>query len=178
MLEMSPNIFAALTLLHRDAQETRGQPQARMQRKLEGYRRILRQGYSLEEIRALLRLMEYLLRLPAELTRPTFEAMKQIESEEIGMTLATSFEEIGREDGRVEGRAEGQQELVLRQLTRKLGSLPEEVTARITALESATMLLPADVLLDFATQDDLRAWLDQAPGASPARADGAPDQAE
>jgi len=174
MLEAGPNIFAALTLLHRDAQETRGQPQARMQRKLEGYRRILRQGYTLEELRALLRLMEYLLRLPLELRRPTFEAMKQIESEEVGMTLVTSFEEIGREDGRVEG----QQELVLRQLTRKLGPLPEEVTARITALESATMLLLADALLDFATQDDLRAWLDQAPGAPPTNAAEAPDHAE
>ncbi|MFP4440273.1 MAG: DUF4351 domain-containing protein [Chloroflexaceae bacterium] len=101
------------------------------------------------------------------------------------MTLVTSFEEIGREDGRVEGRVEGraegrvegQQELVLRLLTRKLGPLPAEVTARIAALDSTTMLLLADALLDFATQDDLRAWLNRAPGASPANAAGAPDQA-
>jgi hypothetical protein len=165
MLEASPNIFATLTLLHRDAQETHGQPQARMQRKLDGYRRILRQGYTLEEIRALLRLMEYLLRLSTELTRPTVAAMKQIEREEVGMTLVTSFEAIGRED------------VVLRLLTRKLGPLPEEVTARIAALDSATMLLLADALLDFATQDDLRAWLDQLPGASPTNAAGAADQA-
>jgi flagellar biosynthesis/type III secretory pathway protein FliH len=111
--------------------------------------------------------------------------MKQIEREEVGMTLVTSFEEIGREDGRTEGRAEGrvegrmegQQELVLRLLTRKLGPLSAEVTARIAALESATMLLLADALLDFATQDDLRAWLDQRPGTSSANAAEAPDQA-
>jgi hypothetical protein len=66
---------------------------------------------------------------------------------------------------------------VLRQLTRKLGPLPAEVTARIAALENATMLLLADALLDFATQDDLRAWLDQPPGASSANAADAPDQA-
>ncbi len=170
MLEASPNIFATLTLLHRDAQETRGQPQARMQCKLEGYRRILRQGYSPEEIRALLRLMEYLLRLPAELARPTVDAMKQIESEEVGMTLVTSFEEIGREDER--------EELVLRLLTRKLGPLPEDVTTRIAALDSATMLLLADALLDFTTQEDLRAWLDQLPGAPPADNSAEPDAAE
>ncbi|MFP4437030.1 MAG: DUF4351 domain-containing protein [Chloroflexaceae bacterium] len=99
--------------------------------------------------------------------------MKQIESEAVGMTLVTSFEAIGREDG----RAEGQQELVLRLLTRKLGPLPEEVTARIVALDSATMLLLADALLDFATQDDLRVWLDQLPGVPPTNAAGAPDQA-
>jgi len=174
MLETSPNMFAALTLLHRDAQETRGHPQARMQRKLDGYRRILRQGYTPEEIRALLRLMEYLLRLPTELTRPTVDAMKQIESEEIGMTLVTSFEEIGREDGRVEER----QALVLRQLTRKLGPLPEDVTTRIAALDSATMLLLADALLDFATQTDLHAWLEQ-PQDTPSSAGSAePDQPE
>jgi hypothetical protein len=85
--------------------------------------------------------------------------MKQIEREEVGMALVTSFEAIGREDGRAEGRTEGQQELVLRLLTRKLGPLPAEVPARIAALESATMLLLADALLDFATQEDLRAWL-------------------
>jgi hypothetical protein len=165
MLEASTNIFAALTLLHRDAQETRGNPQARMQRKLEGYRRILRQGYTPEEIRALLRLMEYLLRLPSELTRPTIEAMKQIESEELGMPLVTSFEEIGRTD------------VVLRQLTRKLGPLPEDVTARIAALDTTTILLLADALLDFTTQDDLRAWLDQRPGAPSADNSAEPDEA-
>jgi hypothetical protein len=173
MLEASPHIFAALTLLHRDAQETRGNPQARMQRKLEGYRRILRQGYTPEEIRALLRLMEYLLRLPTELTRPTVAAMKQIEHEEVGMALVTSFEAIGREDGRIEER----QALVLRQLTRRFGPLAEEVSTRITGLDSDTMLLLADALLDFATQDDLRAWLDQPPGASSANAAEASDQA-
>jgi hypothetical protein len=93
------------------------------------------------------------------------------------MALVTSFEAIGREDGRTEGRAEGQQELVLRLLTRKLGPLPAEMTARIAVLESATMLLLADALLDFATQDDLRAWLDQRPGTSSANAADASDQA-
>ncbi len=134
--------------------------------------------------------MEYLLRLPAELTRPTFEAMKQIESEEIGMTLVTSFEEIGREDGRVEGRVEGRAEgraegrieerqaLVLRLLTRKFGPLPEAVSTRITGLDSDTVLMLADALLDFATQAELIAWLDQPPGASPTNAAGAADQAE
>ncbi len=170
MLETSPNIFATLTLLHRDAQETRGRPQARMQCKLDGYRRILRQGYTPEEIRALLRLMEYLLRLPAELSRPTVDAMKQIESEEIGMPLVTSFEEIGREDER--------EALVLRQLTRKLGPLPEDVTTRIAALDSATMLLPADALLNFSSLADLRAWLDQPQDTPPSAGSVEPDQPE
>jgi hypothetical protein len=39
------------------------------------------------------------------------------------------------------------------------------------------MLLLADALLDFATQDDLRARLDQLPGVPPTNAAGAPDQA-
>jgi hypothetical protein len=98
------------------------------------------------------------------------------------MTLVTSFEEIGREDGRAEGRVEGRieerQALVLRQLTRKFGPLPEEVSTRITGLDSDTVLMLVDALLDFATQDDLVAWLDQPPGASPTNAAGAADQAE
>ncbi len=85
------------------------------------------------------------------------------------MTLVTSFEELVRETGR--------EEVVLRQLTHKLGHLLEDVTARIAALDSATMLLPADALLDFTTQEDLRAWLDRSPGAPSSDSSAEPDAA-
>lgn len=167
-LETSTSIFAALTLIHRDAQETRGNPQARMQRKLDRYRRLLRQGHTPEDIRAILRLMEYVLRLPPDLARPTYEAMKQIEIEEVGMTLVTSFEEIGRD--------QGQRDLVGRLLTRKLGSLPEDVSARIASLDTDTVLALADALLDFSTLTDLTTWLAQQPVVPPLRGENGQDQ--
>jgi hypothetical protein len=39
------NLFATLTLIHRDAQETRGRPEERMQRKLMRFRALFRLGY-------------------------------------------------------------------------------------------------------------------------------------
>lgn len=51
-LAATPNLFATLTLLHRDAQATRGNPEERLRRKVARYRALLRQGHRAEDIRA------------------------------------------------------------------------------------------------------------------------------
>jgi predicted transposase YdaD len=63
--------------------------------------------------------------------------------------------------GRVEGRVEERQELILRQLSRKLGLLPESVQAQVLALAPDVLLELSDALLDFGDQADLTAWLAQ-----------------
>ena len=165
VLERTRNPFATLTLLHRDAQETRGKPSERVQRKVLRYRTLLRQGYPASEVRALLRLMEHLLRLDPELARQARDAMRHVEEEELGMTtFVTSFEEIGR----AEGRADERRDLVLRQLARKVGPLAPELQARVAALDPEALLSLSDALLDFATLADLTAWLEQQAHASDA----------
>jgi len=62
--------------------------------------------------------------------------------------------------GRAEGRAEGQRDIVIRQLQRKLGLLPEALLARVEALPSEQFADLGEALLDFAATDDLVAWLD------------------
>jgi hypothetical protein len=57
-----------------------------------------------------------------------------------------------------EGWVEGRQALILRQLGRKLGSLPEAVQGHVVAL-SLSLLELSDALLDFATLSGLTAWL-------------------
>ena len=78
-------------------------------------------------------------------------------------TLITSFEELAREEGRQEGvqegLAKGQRDLVLRQLTHKLGALDEALRVRVASLEPETLLLLSDALFDFVTRADLDAWL-------------------
>ncbi len=74
-------------------------------------------------------------------------------------TLITSFEELAREEGRQEGLAKGQRDLVLRQLTHKLGALDEALRVRVANLEPETLLRLSDALLDFVTRADLDAWL-------------------
>ena len=153
MLAATPNPFAVLTLLHRDAQETRGQPDERLQRKVVRYRALLRQGYNAEDVRRLIRLMEHIMRLTPDLMLVAHQVMRQVEQEELGMdTFITSFEEIGR--------AEGQREIVVRLLARKIGALPEAVQERVSALSAEQVLALGEALLDFSSLADLTAWLD------------------
>ncbi|MFV9507679.1 MAG: Rpn family recombination-promoting nuclease/putative transposase [Oscillochloridaceae bacterium umkhey_bin13] len=152
------NPFAALTLIHRDAQETRSTPQDRLQRKLARFRALLRLGYPLEDLAILLRLMEHILRVAPELQDEARATMKRIEQEETGMTTLVSDIAIISHS---EGRVEGQRDLVVRQLTRKLGALDATITDRVTALTPEVLLDLSEALLDFSAPADLATWLDQ-----------------
>jgi predicted transposase YdaD len=84
------------------------------------------------------------------------------------MRESVIYQEIlqeGRIEGRVEGRDRGRVEegraLVLRQLTRKLGNLTPELTARVNSLSIDRVELLGEALLDFHKLDELIAWLDE-----------------
>lgn len=157
ILETTRNPFATLTLMHRDAQETRGQPAERLRRTVARFRSLFRLGYRAEELRSLIRLMGHLLRLAPELAEEARATMRQVELEETGMnTYVTVFEELGRAEGQ---RAE-RQALVLRQLNRKLGPLDETLASRVGALTPAALLDLSEALLEFTAQTDLISWLD------------------
>jgi hypothetical protein len=51
------------------------------------------------------------------------------------------------------------QELILRQLTRKVGPLPEAVQSRVVALSPDVLLDLSEALLDFSSLNDLTDWL-------------------
>lgn len=61
----------------------------------------------------------------------------------------------------VKGRTEERQELILRQLTRKLGPLPEAVPIWVVALSPDTLLDLSEALLDFSSLSDLTDWLER-----------------
>jgi hypothetical protein len=61
----------------------------------------------------------------------------------------------------VKGRTEERQELILRQLTRNLGPLPETMQSRVVALPPDTLLDLSEALLDFSSLNDLTDWLDR-----------------
>lgn len=152
MLEASANPIATMTLIHRDAQATRNDPDERMRRKVARFRTCLRQGYAAEDLRHLYRLLDQLMRLPPSIDEPARATMHQIEQEERGMTtFVTSFERLAR--------AEAERDMVLRQLRRKLGVLSEPLEAEVAALSSALLVPLSEALLDFTTQADLEVWL-------------------
>jgi Domain of unknown function (DUF4351) len=54
----------------------------------------------------------------------------------------------------------GQQELVLRQLTRRVGDVSVELSVRVKALPLVQLEELGEALLDFSQMGDLVAWLD------------------
>ena len=60
-----------------------------------------------------------------------------------------------------EGRQEGEQSLVLRQLTRRIGTVAPELTAKVTALSLPQLEALGEALLDFSRPADLVNWLDE-----------------
>ena len=74
------------------------------------------------------------------------------------MPYVTSIERMGIEQGRKEGRKEGERSVILRQLTRRVGVVPERLTDRIQDLSIEQLEILAEDLLDFQGLDDLNAW--------------------
>jgi predicted transposase YdaD len=63
-------------------------------------------------------------------------------------------------EGRQEGRQEGERSLVIRQLTRRVGELPQDVLERIENLSLEQLENLGEALLDFTSMNDLQAWLE------------------
>ncbi len=67
--------------------------------------------------------------------------------------------EAGLQEGRQEGRQEGERSLILRQLQRRFGPLPETARSRIDSLTLQQLDSLGDALLDFQSLADLATWL-------------------
>lgn len=65
------------------------------------------------------------------------------------------------QEGREEGREEGERSLVLRQLKRRLGSLPDTIEPTLAQLSVDSLEALGEALLDFSEVDDLTMWLQE-----------------
>jgi predicted transposase/invertase (TIGR01784 family) len=74
------------------------------------------------------------------------------------MRESTMYQSILRE-GEAQGRTAEGRNLVLKQLTRKLGNLSIEQTTRVNALSLDRLEALGEALLDFTSVADLEAWL-------------------
>ncbi|MEC4805109.1 MAG: DUF4351 domain-containing protein [Jaaginema sp. PMC 1080.18] len=89
------------------------------------------------------------------------------------MEIVTSWMERGIEQGREQGREEGREQgieqgreqgtrsLILRQLSRRFGSLSSIQVTAIENLNLTQLEALSEALLDFTTVADLDAWLQQ-----------------
>jgi hypothetical protein len=93
----------------------------------------------------------------------SIELTGQVEAEEELMMVLTQayleWEQQTEQRGRTEGRTEGERSLVLRQLARRVGTLPANVEAQVQALDLPQLEALGEALLDFAGLNDLVGWL-------------------
>ncbi|QLE57405.1 DUF4351 domain-containing protein [Nostoc sp. TCL26-01] len=66
-----------------------------------------------------------------------------------------------REQAKQEGRQEGKQDLILRQLNRRIGKIDVSLIERVQGLSTEQLENLGEALLDFTTVADLDIWLNQ-----------------
>ena len=89
---------------------------------------------------------------------------KELEEEELMMQLSPLFLEKIQEaeaKGKAEGEIKEAQALILRQLTRRIGKISGELLSQVESLPLVQLEELGEALLDFTTQADLAAWLNQ-----------------
>jgi len=67
----------------------------------------------------------------------------------------------GKQEGKQAGKQEGKQELILRLLNRRFGELDTNLIEQIRGLDVSQLEELAEALLEFSSQDELEAWLQQ-----------------
>ncbi len=94
----------------------------------------------------------------ADLSRAEIRAMLGLNLTEEPRAIREAKQE-GREEGREEGRREEAVHLLLRLLTKRFGNIPETTRMTMVALPLSALETLSEVLLDFASLDDLQRWL-------------------
>lgn len=72
--------------------------------------------------------------------------------------------EQAKQEGRQEGRQQGEQDLILRQLNRRIGEINQSLIERIQGLSIEQLENLGEALLDFSNVADLETWFDQQQG--------------
>lgn len=147
------NPFAVVVMAHLTALRLRNKA-ARLDPKVELMRRMTGYGYARREIDALARLVDWIIRLPEQLEPDYMRALETLEQEH-AVTYITTPERVGLRRGRLEGRLEGQVDLLLRQLARRFGEVPEVVTERVRSATAEQLETWSLNILEAATLDEV-----------------------
>ncbi|MBD2203788.1 DUF4351 domain-containing protein [Calothrix sp. FACHB-1219] len=158
-LEASDNPFATVVMAHLKTQQTSKKPGERKTWKFSLIRRLYEQGLQEKDIRNLYRFIDWVMILPKALEAEFWQEFKQFEQERT-MSYVTTGERIGYERGEQEGRQKQAQELVLRQIKKRVGELAPEVQERIQSLSLVQLEALGEALLDFSALEDLLGWLE------------------
>ncbi len=137
-----------------DALRTASDPEGRYRAKWQLVRNLYKMGYNGEQVRELFRLIDWMMHLREDLTERFKQELDQLE-ESLQMPYVTSVERLAK----AEGKAEGGATVLLKQLTKLCGPLPEEVQQQIHRLPIEQLATLGEALLDFRSLADLQSWL-------------------
>ena len=137
-------VMAQLTALRFRRKAARLDSKVGLMRRLAGY------GYARDDIDALVRLVDWMIALPEALELDYMRALEALEQEHT-MTYLTTPERVYLR----RGRAEGQADLLLQQLARRFGAIPDATTARIRSATAAQLETWALNFVDAETLDEV-----------------------
>jgi hypothetical protein len=109
-------------------------------------------------VRELFQLIDWMMHLRVDLEERFKQELDELE-ESSQMPYVTSVERIAKTEGRAEGRAEGGATVLLKQLNRRWGLLPEQVEQRIRSLRLDQLAALGEAVLDLSSPQELEAWL-------------------
>ncbi len=132
-LEASTNAFAVIVLAHLTTQQTSKDPQGRYQGKLRIAKSLYQRGYSRQDILELLRLIEWMMTLPASLERDFEQELIRFE-EENRMPYILSFERRALQ-ARQEGILQSSREDLLEVLRVRFENVPNLLEEAINQIE-------------------------------------------
>ncbi len=170
-LEESKNPFAVIVMAHLRAKADKNNAEGRYNWKLRLTKALYMRGFSRKDVLELFRFIDWVFVLPADMDRQFLDEVYRFE-EEKKMTYVTTVERIGIQKGMQEGIQKGMQKgmqkgiqkgmqkgvhkgeaiLLIRQLERRFGSLPDWVRERVEGSDTGTLekwginLLEADTL--------------------------------
>jgi hypothetical protein len=135
-------------------------------KKLEIARRLYVRGYQPQEVLALFEFLDSLLRLPDGMEE-RFHAKLGEYKEEQKMKYISSIERIGIKKGIEQGieqgieigQKRGSEEIVLRMLRHRFGSLDERTVSLIHQLPYVGIEQLSDVLLEFQSLEEVQSWV-------------------
>ncbi|MCO5167916.1 MAG: hypothetical protein M9894_16350 [Planctomycetes bacterium] len=164
-----PNPFALVVLAHLDALRTKRDPEARLHSKMALVRALYERGGDRQEALALLRFLDWLLRLPPP-QKARFDDFHAHLEREKNMPYKMDFELEAEARGEEKGLEKGQRTLLRAVLEARFGALPAGLSERLERAAGADLDRLARRAAVAAALDDVFRDEEEPPPANPSRA--------
>jgi Domain of unknown function (DUF4351) len=157
-LENNENPFAIVTMAHLKTKETHDDPESRKAWKFRLTTMLYERGYKKQDILSMYNFLDFMMTLPESLSQQfdtELEAFEETKKMKYVTTIERRAEARGLKIGQDQTRS-----MVQRQVTRRLGELPDSLLVDLDALSIDQLESLGLALLDFTTIEDLTHWLE------------------